>query len=153
MYNQFVATHRFRGKTVKDSPSTAGMAKVSSRGGKGHEELKSLGERNSWTVHELSMREILQMSADETLWHEAFNKENFGQAFECDSIAKHNREAMSVWDTRRKWREGVTTEETEKARIAGDQFATRFPSFERSLPNAELMVAYMKEHDLDATRV
>jgi len=152
MYNQFVATHRFKGKTSKDSPSTAGMGKVSAGGSKGREELKSLGERMGWTSRELTMREIQQMSADETLWHEAFNKDNFERAFERDAIAKHNHAAMAVWDIRKAWREGVTNEDTEKARIAGDQFATRFPQFERSLPNAELMVAYMRDNDLDATK-
>jgi uncharacterized tellurite resistance protein B-like protein len=106
-----------------------------------------------WTVHELSMREIQQMSADETLWHEAYNKENLDSAFTLAENQRLNKERMPVWETRRKWREGVTREETEKARIAGDQFATRFPQFERSLQNAELMVVYMREHDLDATQI
>jgi len=130
------------------------MAKVSSRGGKGREELKDLGDRNGWTApREISMREIDAMSADQVLWEETFNADSFKAAFEREAVAKHNRNAMSVWDTRRKWREGVTKEETEKARIAGDRFATRFPSFERSLPNAEVMVTYMRDHDLDATKV
>src|SRR6266404_7399262 len=155
VFNAYEATNpRLKKSKAFNEVATAGAAKVSSsRGGKSREELKNLGERNGWTVREISMRDISSMSADETLWHEAFNKENFDRAFERDAIAKHNREAMSVWDARRKWREGVSKEETEMARIAGDHFATRFPQFERSLPNAELMVAYMREHDLDATQI
>ena len=93
------------------------------------------------------------MSADETLWHEAFNKENWDRAFTLSENGRLNRERMPIWNVRRMWRGEASGEETEKARIAGDQFATRFPQFERSLPNAELMVAYMRDHDLDATKI
>ncbi len=154
MYNGFIATNtRLKKSKTVESSNTAGAPKVPSGGLKSREELKSLGERHGWAASELSMRQINSMSADETLWHGIFNKENFERAFERDAIAKHNRDAMSVWDTRRKWRDGVTKEETEKARIAGDQFATRFPQFDRTLANAQAMVTYMENHDLDATKI
>jgi len=130
------------------------MGKVSAGGSKGREELKALGERMGWTApREISMREIKAMSADQVLWEETFNTEAFKAAFERDAIAKHNGEAMAAWDVRKAWSVGVTDEQAEKARIAGDQFAMRFPHFERSLANAELMVAYLRDHDLDATKI
>jgi hypothetical protein len=154
VFNAYVATSTRRSKqNIADSPATAGMGKVSAGGLKGREELKSLGERMGWTSHELTMREIQQMSADETLWHEAFNKDNFERAFERDVIGRHNREAMAVWDIRKAWREGVTKEQSRCAEEAGAEFASRFPTFERTIDNAHAIVRFMEEHDLDATEV
>ncbi len=116
-------------------------------------ELKSLGERKGWTMHELSMREIRQMSADETSWHEAYNKENFDGAIERDANARHNRQAMGVWDIRRQWREGVTEEQSRRAQEAGAEFARRFPTFEQSIDNAHAIVGFMEENDLDPTEI
>ncbi len=117
-------------------------------------ELKSLGERKGWTVREISAREIQQqMSADEVLWHEAFNKENVDRAFERQRIDKHNREAMGQWAVKRMWEGKATPEENEKARIAGDTFAMRTPKFARTIESAQIMVEYMQQNDLDATKV
>ncbi len=116
-------------------------------------ELKSLGERKGWTMHELSMREIRQMSADETSWHEAYNKENFDGAIERDANARHNRQAMGVWDIRRQWREGVTPEESRRAQEAGAEFARRFPTFEQTIENAHAIVRFMEENDLDPMEI
>jgi hypothetical protein len=153
MYNAFEKTHKFQGKTAKDSSATAGMGKVSGRGLKGREELKALGERNGWAVREVSMREIQQMSADETLWHEAFNKENFDLAFTLAENGRLNAERMPVWNARRMWEGKATPDENERARIAGDAFATRTPQFARTLEAAQIMARYMEQHDLDATKI
>ena len=117
-------------------------------------ELKALGERKGWAAREISMREIRQqMSAEEVLWHEAFNKDNFEQAFEHDANARHNREAMGVWDIRRQWREGVTAEESRRAQEAGAEFARRFPTFEQTIDNAHAIVRFMEENDLDPAEI
>ncbi len=155
MYNGFIATNTRlkKNKTAKDSPSTAGMAKAPTGGLKGREELKSLGERMDWTVREVSMREIRQMSADETLWHEAFNKENWDRAFTLAENQRTNKERMEIWDKRRMWGGRATPEETEKARAAGDAFATRHPTFARTVENAQEMVRFLEENDLDGTKI
>jgi len=129
------------------------MSKVSAGGLKGSEELKSLGERHGWSVRELAMREIHQMSADETLWHEAFNRENFDSAFTLAENQRTNKERMEVWDKRRMWGGRATPEETEKARAAGDAFATRHPTFDRTVENAQEMVRFLEENDLDGTKI
>jgi hypothetical protein len=117
-------------------------------------ELKALGERKGWTAGEISVREIQhQMSAEEVLWHEAFNRENVDRAFERQRIAKHNREAMDQWAIKRMWQGKVTPDEDAKARAAGNEFAIRFPTFERTVENAQIMVEYMRDHDLDATEL
>jgi hypothetical protein len=153
VYNGFIATNpRLKKSKSLNEGATAGAAKVSSsRGGRGGEELKVLGERKNWTVRELSMREIQQMSAEEVLWHEAYNKENLDRAFTLSENQRLNRERIPVWETRRMWEGKATPEENEKSRIAGDAFAIRHPRFERTIENATLMVEYMRDHDLDAT--
>lgn len=155
MFNAYEATHRFKGKTAKDSTSTAGMGKAPAGGLKGREELKSLGERNGWTARELSMCEIQQASADEVLWHEVFNKENLDRAFTLAENQRMNRERMPIWDIRKKWAgiTRVTNEEAEAARVAGATFAERFSTFERTEPNALAICAYMADHDLDPKQV
>ncbi len=154
MYNVFIATNtRLKKNKTVESSNRAGAPKVPSGGLKSREELKSLGERNGWTARELSMREIQQMSADETLWHETFNKENFDRAFTLAENHRLNQERMPVWEARRMWRGQATEGEDRLARIAGDQFATRFPQFDRTLDNAQAMVTYMESHDLDATKI
>jgi len=47
----------------------------------------------------------------------------------------------------------ATPEQDVKARAAGNEFAIRFPTFERTVENAQIMVEYMREQSLDATRV
>ena len=77
MYNAYLATRQKARKQREDSPATAGMPKSPAGGPKSREELKAMGERNGWTARKLSMRDVNTMSADETLWHETFNKGNF----------------------------------------------------------------------------
>src|SRR5260370_20603907 len=102
VFNAYEATNpRLKKKPFNDGV-TAGTAKVSSsRGGKSREELKALGERHGWSVRELSMREIQQMSADETLWQGEFKQENFDSAFTPAENRRLNREPMPVGNVRR----------------------------------------------------
>lgn len=153
MYNAYLATRQKARKQREDSPSTAGMAKTPSGGPKSREELKAMGERNGWSARELSMRDINAMSADETLWHETFNKGNFDRAFTLAENQPLDKERMPILDSRRMWSGRATPEDAEKARTAGDQFATRFPQFERSVSNAKKMIEYMETHDLDGTQL
>ena len=68
----FILPVQKRSKTkVFNEGATAGTAKVSS-GGKGREELKSLGERNGWADQELTAHEVGQLSADHYLWFSTF---------------------------------------------------------------------------------
>src|SRR5260370_37145263 len=154
VFNAYEATNpRLKKKPFNDGV-TAGTAKVSSsRGAKSRDALTALGERQGWRVRELSMREIQQMSADETLWHEAYNKENFDVAFTLAENGRLNRERMPVWNVRRMWNGRATSEEDSAALIAGNQFATRCPQFERSIENPQAIVEWMQANDLDATKV
>lgn len=140
---------------AKDSSSTVGIGKTPSGGLRGREELKALGERNSWAARELSMRDINAMSADETLWHETFNKGNLERAFAVAENQRSNRERQPIWDIRNKWsgRKLVTPEEAEAARSAGATFAERFPTFERTKENALKICHYMADQDLDPKQV
>ena len=155
MYNAYLATRQKTRKPKADSPATAGMAKTPAGGAKSHEELKAIGERNGWTSRELSLREINAMSADETLWHEMFNRENFDNALTCAENQRVNRERQAIWDIRKKWAGtvGVTPEEAQQTRRAGAAFAERFPTFERSEANALKICQYMADHDLDPKQV
>ncbi len=116
-------------------------------------ELRALGERKGWSVRDISMREINAMSADETLWHEAFNVTNWRAAFEREDAVRQNKQHMKVWDVRRAWRGQATEEEDRLARIAGEQFAMRHPQFARTIENATRMIEHMKSRDLDATQI
>lgn len=155
MYNAYFATCQKARKQEKGAPATAGMAKTPGGGLKGREELKALGERNGWTARELSLRDVNAISADETLWHETFNKGNLERAFAVAENQGLNRERQPIWDIRNKWsgRKLVTPEEAEAARSAGATFAERFPTFERTEENALQICHYMADHDLDPKQV
>lgn len=116
-------------------------------------ELKSLGERRNYQDRELDARAVSSLSSDEYLWFQAFFPARLEHAAQIESNKRQNAERMPVWNTRRMWEGKATPEEDEKARAAGDHFATRFPQFDRNLENAQAMVSYMQAHDLDATKV
>src|SRR5256885_15880055 len=113
VFNAFEATNPRKKSKSFNEGATAGTAKVSS-GGKSREELKSLGERNGWTARELSMREIQQMGADEVVWHEVFDKENFDKAFERDAVVKERKVINQKWDAKKLW-DDVTKPTPEQA--------------------------------------
>jgi len=116
-------------------------------------ELKSLGERRNYKDRELDARAVANLSSDEYLWFQTFYPVRLETAAQIESNRRQNAERMPVWETRRMWRGEVSPEEDAKARAAGDAFAKRHPTFERTTPNAMLMIEYMKSHDLDATEV
>lgn len=60
---------------------------------------------------------------------------------------------MPIWNIRRARSGGATPEESEKARAAGNEFVTRFPTFARTVENAQAMVRFLEENDLDGTQV
>jgi hypothetical protein len=114
---------------------------------------KQCGEQQGWDPNrELSYREIEEMSANEAAFHQQFNP-NWKRAFELEENRRHNRTHMKFWDVRRMWKGEVTEEEDRKAREAGAEFAARYPHFERTLVNAQAMVRFMEENELDATKV
>jgi hypothetical protein len=152
VYNVFEATRRSKRKIPKDSPVSAGVAKVP-RVGVNTSDLEAQGELYGWTAKPLTYNEVLEMSSSELRWHEAFNKENVDRAFTLAENQRLNRERMPVWNVRRMWKGKATPEEDEKARIAGDAFAIRTPQFARTVENATLMIEHMQRNDLDATQV
>src|SRR5258708_31136067 len=134
--------------------ATAGMPKSpSSRGGKSREELQAFGERMGFADRELTAQDTAGLSADEYLWFEKFFPTRLEHAATLAENGRLNRERMPTWNVRRMWGGGATHDEDSAARIAGNQFATRCPQFERSVENAQAIVEWMQSHDLDATQV
>jgi hypothetical protein len=116
-------------------------------------ELKELGERMGWTPGPRTMAEINSMSSQQCLWEEAFNSEQYERALTLPGIAQERKGIDRQWAVRRMWEGKATPDENEKCRLAGDAFATRTPQFARTMENAQIMVEYMQQNDLDATRV
>jgi hypothetical protein len=58
---------------------------------------------------------------------------------------------MKGWDIERMWAGKATDQETQKAIDAADAFATRMPTFARTLHNAQVMAEFTKNRELDAT--
>ncbi len=127
------------------TPTSAGMASK--------EELKAMAAQMGWEPRELSYEEIQKMSSAELRFHEVWNKENLDRAFTIEQNKRTNAERMPIWNIRRAWSGGATAEESEKARAAGNEFATRFPTFARTVENAQAMVRFLEENDLDGTQV
>ena len=116
-------------------------------------ELKSLGERRNYQDRELDARAVSSLSSDEYLWFQTFFPARLETAAQREANKKHNRQAMSVWDIRKRWREGVTPEESRRAQEAGAEFARRFPTFEQTIDNAHAIVRFMEENDLDPAEI
>jgi len=117
------------------------------------EELQAMAAQMGWEPREVTYEDIQKMSSAELRFHEVWNKDKLERAFIIEQNKRINAERMEVWDKRRMWGGRATPEETEKARAAGDEFATRFPTFARTVENAQAMVRFLEENDLDGTRV
>jgi hypothetical protein len=132
---------------------SAGAAKVSSRGGKSREELKNLGERNGWTVRELSMREIQQMSADEAVWQETFNKESFDKAFERDAVAGERKNINAQWAAKKIWDDVTkpTPEQSDAILAALERFKQTYSQFIQSRAENGIILTRLKERNLHVT--
>jgi hypothetical protein len=114
---------------------------------------KQYGEQRGWDeTRQLTYREIEEMSADEAAFHQQFNP-TWARAFELEENRRHNRKHMKFWDVRRMWKGEVTEEEDRKAREAGAEFAVRYPQFQRTMANAQAMVQFMEENELEATKI
>jgi hypothetical protein len=145
VFNAYAATNpRLKKNKPFNEDATAGAAKVS-RGGKGREELKAMGVANGWADDELDARDVANLSADHYQWFEAFFPARLEHAATLAENGRLNAERMPVWEARRMWRGQATKEETEKARAAGDAFASRTPQFSRTLENAEIMARFWKK--------
>ncbi len=115
--------------------------------------LQSPGKGASEETRELTYEDIQKMSATEAAWHQQHNAEHWRIAFEKEEIRRTNKQHMKVWDIRRQWREGVTEEQSRRAQAAGAEFARRFPAFEQTIDNANAIVRFMEEKDLDSTEI
>ena len=115
--------------------------------------LQSPGKEVSEEARELTYEDIQNMSAKEAAWHQLHNAEHWRIAFEKEEIRRTNKQHMKVWDVRKQWREGVTEEQSRRAQEAGAEFASRFPTFEKTLENAHAIVQFMEEKDLDPTEI
>ena len=114
---------------------------------------KQFGEQRGWDANrELTYREIAEMTADEAAFHQQFNP-TWKRAFELEENRRDNRKHMKFWDVRRMWKGEATEEEDHKARKAGAEFTARYPNFERTLENAQAIVRFMEENNLDGTKV
>ena len=155
VFNVFEQTNVRRKKNKPFSEgATAGVAKISSRGGKSREELKTLGERNGWTQRELTMREIRQqMSADEVVWHEVFNKENFDKAVERDAVAKERKDINAQWDARKLWMDHTkpTPEQAEAILAALERFKQTYPQFIQSRAENEIILLGLRDKNMAVT--
>jgi hypothetical protein len=116
-------------------------------------DLQAQGEKYGWTARHLTLAEIEGMSSSELKWHEHFNRENLENVFAIETKKKHNREVMKVVDTRRMWEGKASQGENEVAYKVADEFAQRYPAFVRHTENANAVCAYMRDHNLDATRI
>jgi hypothetical protein len=155
VFNAFEATNpRLKKNKPFNEGATAGAAKVSSsRGGKSREELRTLGERNGWSDQELLARDVANLGADHYLWFEIFFPARLEHAAQIERNKRQNAERMPIWNSKRMWTGQATEDETERARVAADTFATRTPQFSRTLKDAEIMAQFMKDHELDGTLV
>ena len=130
---------------------SAGTAKTpTTMRGASKKELEGMAARHGWQIRPISYEEILKMSSAEFRFHEVWNKEALDRAF---TIEQKRTAELPIENVKRMWEGKATPDENEKCRIAGDAFATRTPQFARTMENAQIMVEYMQQNDLDATRV
>ena len=155
VFNVFEQTNVRRKKnTPFNDGVSAGTAKVSSSGGKSREELKTLGERNGWTQRELSMREIhQQMGADETLWHQTFNKENFDKAVERDAVVKERTVINQKWDAKKLWDDVTKPTPEQAAEIASalERFKQTYPQFIQSRAENGIILLGLRDKNMAVT--
>ena len=153
-YNAYEATNpRLSKNKPLNEGASAGGAKTP-RVAVNKSDLEAQAAAHGWQPRSFkSIREIREMSSAEYRYHEIYNAENLRDVFEREAVKEHNKQVHPVWEARRMWAGKATPDENARARAAGDAFAVRFPQFERSLANAQTMISYMEQHDLDATRV
>jgi hypothetical protein len=153
VFNAYIATsHRTSRRQKEDSAATAGTAKIP-RVGVNKSDLEAQGTQYGWTARPLTYQEVRRMPSSELRWHEQFNAANLENALASPAKIKEGKDIDRQWAVRRMWEGRATAEEDEKARIAGDAFATRTPQFARTIENATLMIEHMKARDWDATKI
>jgi len=153
----FILPVQKRSKTkVFNEGATAGTAKVSS-GGKGREELKSLGERNGWADQELTAHEVGQLSADHYLWFSTFFPERLEHAAQLASNKRYNKtemkkvEAQQFWNLY--WGTGTQAGPDEATKVLAEleQFTARYPQFLTDKNENSCVLEYLKDNDLPVT--
>jgi len=151
----YVANAHKQSKRSKsqDSPVSAGVGKLPGQTVTNKTELKELGERMGWKVRPLTEREIRgSMSAQEVVWHEVWNSDNYKAAFTAEESKKTTKANVAAMSTKRMWAGQATEEESQQAYAAGERFASNYASFVRNVHNSETMVLFMAENNLDATK-
>jgi hypothetical protein len=153
----FILPVQKRSKTkLFNEGATAGAAKVSS-GGKGREELKSLGERNGWADQELTGHDVVQLSADHCLWFSTFFPDRLEHAAQLASNKRHNKvemkkvEAQQFWN--RYWGTGTQAgpEEATKVLAELERFTARYPQFLTDRSENSRVLEYLKDNDFPVT--
>ena len=154
VFNQFISTRpRTSRRQKEDSGATAGAGKVSSGGGKSRGELEALAARHGWAPRQLNAHDVTAMGADELRYHEVFNSAALEKAFTSQTVDTYNKTVRKNQAANRMWRGEATEEESQAAIDAGDRFAQRYAQFIRTVPNAQPIVTFMRENNLDATKV
>ncbi|HEV2194024.1 MAG TPA: hypothetical protein VGR55_00440 [Candidatus Acidoferrum sp.] len=115
--------------------------------------IKDLGLKNGWTPRELSYKEVQDMSATESAWHQTFNSDNWTKAFENEEKRRTNKKHIAAGDVRRMWSGHGSEKEIADTLAAGNEFAKRNPRLEETRENAERLGRYMKEQSLNPTDV
>lgn len=117
------------------------------------EELESVAKRYGWTRTQLSAKDIHEMGSGEARFYEVCRPDVWNAAFQREAISEHNKQCMVGWNAKRMWDGKATEEESQKAYVAGDRFASNYSQFLRSESNAKAIISYMEENNLDATQV
>ena len=128
------------------------MAKTRSKGWQlvGRGQPSEVAPNNGRTVRPLTCREITEnMSAADAEWHVQHNKKNWEAAFEEQERRRQSKNHIAKTRIELAWN-GHSTPQEEAAIRAGQSWASRTPSFPRTLEAATLMCEYMKRESLDA---
>jgi hypothetical protein len=111
------------------------------------------GERKGYSVRELTYREIQEMTADETAFHQRFNADNWRKALEAEAQRRDSRKHIAATRVNLMYQGHATPDEDAAAIRAGQEFVAKTPTFERTQANAFAMYNFMRDAGLDATDV
>src|SRR5258708_6511972 len=156
MFNVYEKTHRFRGKTPKDSPASAGAAKIP-RVGVNKSDLEAQGELHGWAARELTFTEVREMSSSELRWHEQFNADNLEKALVTPAKAKEGKDIDRQWATKNFWdkywgtQNQASPEESKRLLAELQQFQASFPQFIASRSENAVLLEWLRDRHMELT--
>ncbi len=152
MFNVYEKTHRFRGKTAKDSPASAGAAKIP-RVGVNKSDLEAQGELYGWAARELTYTEVREMSSSELRWHEQFNATNLENALATPAKAKEGKDIDRQWAMKKLWDNQTRTTPEQAAAIgeAVEKFLQTYPQVIPRPENHHSILVWLKDRNMDLT--